>query len=45
MLNSPYWDDRLMQEDNEKPHILAIGDSRFWYTLMLCQIASQATRP
>lgn len=31
MLISPYWDDRLMLEDNEKPHILAIGDSWFWY--------------
>ena len=24
---------RLMQEDSEKPHLLAIGDSWFWYPL------------
>jgi len=42
---SPYWDNRSMPEDNQTPHIVAIGDSRFWYTLRLFQIASQATRP
>lgn len=31
MANGPYWDERLMLEDNEVPHILAIGDSWFWY--------------
>jgi len=31
MPTSPYWDDRLMQEDDQKPHIRAIGDSWFWY--------------
>jgi hypothetical protein len=31
MLISPYWDDRLMLEDNQDPHILAIGDSWFWF--------------
>lgn len=33
MLTAPYWDERLMQEDHQKPHILAIGDSWFWYPL------------
>lgn len=33
MLISHYWDDRLMLEDNQKPHILAIGDSWFGYPL------------
>lgn len=33
MRTGPYWDDRLMQDDNEAPHILAIGDSWFWYPL------------
>ena len=28
---SPYWDAQLMLEDNQKPHILAIGDSWFWF--------------
>lgn len=28
---SPYWDCQLMLEDNQKPHILAIGDSWFWF--------------
>jgi hypothetical protein len=33
MMMGPYWDSQLMLEDNEKPHILAIGDSWFWYPL------------
>lgn len=33
MLSSPYWDTDLMLEDNQRPHILAIGDSWFWYPL------------
>jgi hypothetical protein len=33
MIMGPYWDPQLMLEDNEKPHILAIGDSWFWYPL------------
>jgi hypothetical protein len=45
MLMALYWDDRLMLEDNQKPHKVAIGDSWFWYTLTLCQIALQAMRP
>lgn len=31
MFTAPYWDERLMIEDNEVPHVLAIGDSWFWY--------------
>jgi hypothetical protein len=31
MIMAPYWDSQLMLEDNEKPHILAIGDSWFWF--------------
>lgn len=31
MVNAPYWDSQLMLEDNEKPQILAIGDSWFWF--------------
>jgi hypothetical protein len=31
MIMGPYWDSQLMLEDNEKPHILAIGDSWFWF--------------
>jgi hypothetical protein len=31
MFTRPYWDERLMIEDNEVPHVLAIGDSWFWY--------------
>lgn len=27
----PYWDEREMLEANERPEILAIGDSWFWY--------------
>ena len=33
MLTQPYWDERLMAEDGEVPHVLAIGDSWFWYPL------------
>ena len=31
MLTRPYWDERLMIEENQVPHVLAIGDSWFWY--------------
>jgi hypothetical protein len=31
MPTAPYWDAQLILEDGEKPHILAIGDSWFWY--------------
>ena len=31
MLTHPYWDEMLMQQDNNVPNILAIGDSWFWY--------------
>lgn len=31
MFTSPYWDERLMVEDNEVPQVLAIGDSWFWF--------------
>ena len=31
MLTQPYWDERLMAEDGEVPHVLAVGDSWFWY--------------
>ena len=33
MLTHPYWDERLMYEDGEVPHVLAVGDSWFWYPL------------
>jgi hypothetical protein len=29
----PYWDSQLMLDDNQKPHVLAIGDSWFWYPM------------
>jgi hypothetical protein len=31
MLTAPYWDPHLLFEDNQTPHILAIGDSWFWF--------------
>jgi len=31
MFARPYWDERLMLDDHEVPHVLAIGDSWFWY--------------
>src|SRR4029078_6085810 len=31
MLTGPYWDERLMIEENNAPDVLAIGDSWFWY--------------
>jgi hypothetical protein len=31
MFTGPYWDERLMIEDHEVPHVLAIGDSWFWF--------------
>ena len=33
MLTQPYWDERLMYKDGEVPHVLAIGDSWFWYSV------------
>lgn len=33
MPTHPYWDATLMREDGEKPQILAIGDSWFWYPI------------
>jgi hypothetical protein len=31
MVTGPYWDERLMIEDHQVPHVLAIGDSWFWF--------------
>src|SRR5262245_4238135 len=31
VISGPYWDSQLMIEDGQKPHILAIGDSWFWF--------------
>lgn len=31
MADRPYWDERDMVANNERPEILAIGDSWFWY--------------
>jgi hypothetical protein len=30
-VSHPYWDEREMLENNDRPEILAIGDSWFWY--------------
>lgn len=31
MINGPVWDERILQEENTWPTILAVGDSWFWY--------------
>ncbi len=31
MLSGPYWDERLMIQDHAVPHVLAIGDSWYWF--------------
>jgi hypothetical protein len=34
MLNDrPYWDERMLDEDNARPAVLAVGDSWFWYPI------------